>query len=125
MDVIIDGKSVGSTPLRRLRLPAGQHTVKLKNGELGIAKSMQVQIQPGENTDEEVVITRGTVIFNIIPWADVYVGNAHLGMTPLPPKAFWPGTYTVTLVNAELGVKKKIRVTVKSDQTTKVVEKLK
>jgi hypothetical protein len=125
MEVSIDGRDVGSTPVRRLRLSTGQHSVKVKNGELGLSRSLRIMIQPGETTTEEVVINRGTVIFNIAPWAEVYIGNDHLGMTPMPPKQLWPGTYNVTLVNPELKVKKKIKVTVKSDQTTKVVEKLK
>ncbi len=46
--VIVDGQSMGNTPLLNLRLPAGVHQVKLVNQEFGLEKTMTIKIQPGK-----------------------------------------------------------------------------
>jgi len=47
-DVFIDGKKVGTTPLRSFELPAGHHTLELRNDEAGARKSVSVNIRPNE-----------------------------------------------------------------------------
>lgn len=49
-DVTVDGMAVGQTPLRPLSLGAGEHTVVLRNADLGRERILQVRLQPGETT---------------------------------------------------------------------------
>lgn len=46
--VFIDGRSVGNTPQLGLRLPAGRYTVRLANSELGMSKTLIVNVAAGE-----------------------------------------------------------------------------
>jgi serine/threonine-protein kinase len=46
--VTVDGKMVGSSPLFRVRLAAGRHTVSLTNEAEKLTKVIQVEIRPGE-----------------------------------------------------------------------------
>jgi PEGA domain len=46
--VTIDGRFVGNTPQFDLRLPAGKHSIKLVNEELGVSRTLTITIKPGE-----------------------------------------------------------------------------
>ena len=46
--VFIDGRLVGNTPQLGLRLPAGRYTVRLANSELGMSKTLIVNVAAGE-----------------------------------------------------------------------------
>lgn len=49
-----NGRALGQTPLVKVRLPAGVHTLSLSNSELGIETSYQITIQPGATTARRV-----------------------------------------------------------------------
>ena len=44
------GRALGTTPLNRVALPAGTHTLTLENSEQGISKTHVVVIKSGETT---------------------------------------------------------------------------
>jgi serine/threonine-protein kinase len=44
----LDGKAIGSTPMMRVSVHAGLHTVKFVNADRGIAKSVTVKVDAGE-----------------------------------------------------------------------------
>ena len=46
-EVSISGKPLGSTPLLRIPLPPGRHTLTLSNPELGVSTTYVVEIEPG------------------------------------------------------------------------------
>jgi serine/threonine-protein kinase len=46
--VTLDGRSLGETPLVRVSLPAGSHTLRLRNAEAGIDETYEVTIRSGE-----------------------------------------------------------------------------
>ncbi|GAB4203541.1 MAG: hypothetical protein OHK0013_17730 [Sandaracinaceae bacterium] len=48
--VTLDGRPLGETPLVRVSLPAGTHTLRLRNPEAGIDESYEVTIRSGETT---------------------------------------------------------------------------
>lgn len=48
--VYVDGKKVGNTPLVKLGLSPGKHTVKLVNENHGIEETLKVKILKGEDT---------------------------------------------------------------------------
>jgi serine/threonine-protein kinase len=49
-NVTLDGRALGETPLVRVSLPAGTHTLRLRNPEAGIDESYEVTIRSGETT---------------------------------------------------------------------------
>ncbi|MEW5854850.1 MAG: serine/threonine-protein kinase [Myxococcota bacterium] len=52
--VTVDGNPMGSTPLFKVRLPAGRHTVKLVNEAQGLTRTFTVDIKPGEVAKREI-----------------------------------------------------------------------
>lgn len=54
--ILVDGRFMGHTPQRALRLPAGMHRVLLVNDQLDMNKVFEVVIQPGE------VVTRVEIL---------------------------------------------------------------
>lgn len=52
--VSLDGRSLGTTPILRERLPAGPHTLLLVNPERGLRQRYRVTIRPGETTRRRV-----------------------------------------------------------------------
>jgi hypothetical protein len=46
--ILVDGEFMGNTPQLRLRLPAGQHSVRLVNEPLHMSKTLSVTIRDGE-----------------------------------------------------------------------------
>jgi hypothetical protein len=57
-EVYVDGRSVGSTPLRGLELPAGRHTLKLESAVLELSKTLDVVIAPGKNLTKNIDLSR-------------------------------------------------------------------
>jgi hypothetical protein len=61
--VLVDGKFVGHTPQRSLKLAAGWHRVRLINEPLGMSKSLDIEIRAGQTAryvemlDEDAVAT--------------------------------------------------------------------
>jgi serine/threonine-protein kinase len=52
--VSIDGRSVGQTPIVNRSLPAGNHTVRCVNPELGVTRNVTVDIRPGQTTRQRI-----------------------------------------------------------------------
>ena len=47
-EVYLDGRLIGNTPQMSVRVPAGRYTLRLSNPELGMSKTMIVQVAAGE-----------------------------------------------------------------------------
>lgn len=122
-EVTIGKRAVGNTPLRGYRLATGSHTVHLRNGKLGLLKTIQVTIRPGKTLSRRVVFEKGKVAIDVKPWADIYVQGKKIGTTPMLPIEMYEGTYQIRLVNSKLGVERTVRVTVRAKEVTRVIEK--
>jgi serine/threonine-protein kinase len=48
--VALNGRDLGETPLIRVRLPVGRHTLRLVNPDEGISETYEVEIRAGETT---------------------------------------------------------------------------
>ena len=53
-NVTVDGRSVGTTPIAAISLPAGPHSVGLQNSELGVSRSSSVVVRSGKLTTLKV-----------------------------------------------------------------------
>ncbi len=52
--VTVDGRAIGETPLVRVSLPAGTHTLRLRNSEADIDETYEVTIRAGETTSRRL-----------------------------------------------------------------------
>ena len=46
----MDGRKIGTTPIKKLRLTIGTHRVVLSNDELGFRKSYPVRVKAGKTS---------------------------------------------------------------------------
>ena len=50
----IDGRPAGNTPQMSLRLSAGTHTVRLKNPQFGLTKTLKIKVNADQTTTKIV-----------------------------------------------------------------------
>ena len=55
LDILLDGKLVGSTEIEKLMLKPGKHNLELVNESLGYRGSVEVRVRPGATTSVSVV----------------------------------------------------------------------
>jgi len=104
LQVEIDGKSYGMTPLKSIILPVGVHRLQVHHPEHGnwLAQDWvaEVKIEPNKTITPDILFS---VHYNITskPFgAQVLVDGAQLGATPLFIKALENESKTVTLSSA-------------------------
>lgn len=119
--VVIDGEVRGTTPLFRVKLLPGQHTVTFVNEGAGLAYETQVNVKSGyltkvrgEAASEEpqlwgaerpTEISGGTeeltqpgfVSVDCSPWAKVSIDGKVIGSTPVFRARVAPGAHVLTL----------------------------
>ena len=52
--VTVDGRAVGNTPLMNLPLPAGKHSIRMFNPDMGLTKTIKVTLKAGSTTTKVV-----------------------------------------------------------------------
>jgi hypothetical protein len=83
LQLLEDGRLVGSSRMERVMLRAGEHRLRLVNAPLGFESEAAVRVRAGEVTRHEVVVPHGTVSVNAVPWAEVFLDGRRVGETPL------------------------------------------
>jgi hypothetical protein len=118
----VDGKPVGSLPLRELELKAGAHRLRVHDAVTGAGREVRLVLKAGQHHVERVVLGQGTLNVLVEPWADVWLGERHLGQTPLAGVALWEGSHRVRLVHPS-GTRV-VSVSVRPGQTAVLRERL-
>ncbi len=122
-DIFLGAKRLGRTPAT-VRLPVGKVSLTFVNRELELRQTVSVQVDGKEQTEASFAFRKGKIAADATPWADVYIGERKLGTTPLAPREVYEGSYTLRLVNSELGAIKTVKVVVAPGKTTVVREQL-
>jgi len=117
VNVSIDGKDYGLTPIKQLLLISGFHDLRLKNEEYLIDETQQIFIEAGTPYEKTFSLGHfGTVNLNAVPWADVYVDEKFIGQTPIANLRLTVGTHEVTFRNTKFPLKRRT-VNVEEDTT--------
>ena len=116
--VHIDGKRVGSLPLKFHRLPVGQHRIQVRGTKHRYTMSQTVEVKAGGHQQLQLTPKKGTIRILVRPWAKVTLDGKALGTTPLPPVTVYEGPHSVVLENKDLQVTKRKRVQVKPGQVS-------
>jgi len=122
-DIFLGAKRLGRTPAT-VRLPVGTVSLTFVNRELELRQTVSVEVDGKEQTTASFAFQKGKIAADATPWADVYIGERKLGTTPLAPREVYEGSYTLRLVNSELGAIKTVKVVVAPGKTTVVREQL-
>ena len=103
VDILANGRLLGSSQNGRLTLPVGSHQLEIVNQSLGYRITRTVQISGGNNTAIALEFPKGTLALNAIPWAEVFVDGEKVGDTPIGNLPVALGTHEVVFRNPELG----------------------
>ncbi len=105
-EVSIDGEKVGETPMGRIRLSAGEHTISLMNENFAGLITDRVSIPTDETVTQKYSFNESGYLQVVVqPWADVFVDGRPVGQTPLQKVRIPVGRHTVTLRHPQLGEK--------------------
>jgi hypothetical protein len=100
MEVAIDGRKVGATPVRA-ELSPGAHTVVWRDERSGSSHTRVVRVSSGKRSVERWAPRHGTISFRILPYARVFVDDKLVGTTPMEPLSLIEGRHHVRLLNPE------------------------
>jgi hypothetical protein len=114
LEVSEGAKSIGTTDDGRLMLSPGRHDLTFTNKELGYKSKQAVDIDSGE-VKSITVDARGTVNFNAVPWAEVWIDGTKAGDTPLANEQVQLGTREIVFKNPEFG-ERRSTITVRADE---------
>ncbi|MCX7942922.1 MAG: serine/threonine protein kinase [Deltaproteobacteria bacterium] len=94
-----------------------------KDMKMGYEQSVEVkQREPSEKS--AVVIKKGRLSINAIPWADVYIGKKKIGTTPIFDYEVRAGLIELIFRNDDLGIVRKRRLLIEAGRETKHTEDL-
>jgi hypothetical protein len=117
-EVTINGEKVGETPMGRIRLSAGEHTISLLNENFAGLITDRVSIPADETVTRKYSFNESGYLQVVVqPWADVFVDGRPVGQTPLQKVRIPVGRHSVTLRHPQLG-EKTAEVDIKLEQTT-------
>ena len=94
---------LGSSRSERVMVSAGRHDLEIVNESLGFRTSRSVQVTPGRVSAIRIDVPQGSMSFNALPWADVWLDGARLGETPIGNVKVPIGEHDVVFRHPELG----------------------
>jgi hypothetical protein len=113
LQVFRNGELVGSTA-GPIAINQGRHALEVVNAALGFRAPVTVNVAAGQMARVTVPIPDARVNINAVPWADVTIGGAALGQTPLANLALPIGTHEVVFRHPQLGERRQT-ITVRVD----------
>jgi hypothetical protein len=119
MRILEGGKVIGTTESDRIMLPAGRHALELVNEGLEVRLGRVIAVQGGRELSLTVPVPSGRLSINAQPWAEVWVGSARLGETPLGNVSLPVGQHEVVFRHPQLGERRQT-VTVRASTPTRV-----
>jgi hypothetical protein len=103
MQVREDGQLVGTTEVKRMMLPPGEHDLEFVADAVGFTTRRAVRITAGQGTTLELPVPRAAVNINAAPWAEVLVDGERIGETPLANVLLPLGAHEIVFRHPELG----------------------
>ena len=119
VQVLENGRRLGSSDLERIMLPVGRHELEFVNDALGYREQRAIQISAGQTSSVRLEWPRGSMAINATPWAEVFVDGTRVGETPIGNFTTPIGTHDVVFRHPELG-ERRLSVTVKAGDPLKV-----
>ena len=123
-EVLLNGKRLGTVPLREVEAPAGPGRLVLRSRKHHFSISRRITLEAGKHQGLQLSPRKGTIRVLVRPWAKVSLDGKALGTTPLSPVEAYEGRHTLQLVNDKLGVKRRERVTVRPGKESVVKVRL-
>lgn len=107
-NIIFKGKNLGTTPLNKVKIPVGRHTIQLINKDQMINDTIVIRIQKDETLKQIFPFKKGTLRIDT-PGVSVTANGKVIGTSPLR-KALYQGNYSLMLKGAQGTKRKKIKI---------------
>jgi hypothetical protein len=113
LQLLENGKLVGTSRMDRIILPAGPHDIEAVNETLGYSSTQRVTVTADKATRLQLDVPTAKVSVNAIPWADVTIDGKSVGQTPIGNLAVAIGSHEIVYKHPQLGEQRQtITVTV-------------
>lgn len=119
MDILQEGRVLGSSRMDRVMLPVGSHRIEFANAGLEVSVAQTVQIAAGKTVNLAIPLPSGRLSVNAVPWADVSLDGVAVGTTPLGDLTVPIGSHEIVFRHPQLGERRQI-VTVKAKTPTRI-----
>ena len=108
LDILENGRSVGSTERGRILTPPGPHTIELVSQAVGFRETRQVDIKPGEVT--AVTIAMPPVKIEVVApaEAEILVDGQSVGTAPVGALRVAVGTREILMRHPTLGERRQV-----------------
>jgi hypothetical protein len=117
VQVLENGRLLGSSRVERIMLPVGRHNLEFVNEALGYRTQQTVYVVGGDVVPVKLRWPQGTVALNAVPWAEVLIDGQPVGETPIGGLTLPIGVHEVVFRHPELG-ERRASVTVTVGKTT-------
>ena len=121
LQIYEQGRLLGSSSIDRIMLAAGTHEIEIVSEPLGFRTTRTIQVSPGKVAPIAVVLPKGVVSLNAVPWATVSIDGEVVGDTPIGNLSVTIGPHEVVFTNPEFGEQRRtINVTLKAPVRTSI-----
>jgi hypothetical protein len=103
LQVIENGKLLGSTESETIMLPAGEHTFEFVNPALGFDATRAVKIGVGKTERIVLELPLTHISINATPWAQVWLDGESIGDTPIGNLSTVIGSHELIFRHPQLG----------------------
>jgi len=103
LEILENGRSIGSTEGGRILTPPGPHTIELVSQAMGFRETRQVEIRPGVVAAVTIAMPPATIEIVAPADAEILVDGERIGTAPLGPIQVAVGTREILMRHPALG----------------------
>jgi hypothetical protein len=103
LDIVEDGRVIGTTEGGRIFVKPGEHTLELVGESIGFRETRKVDVKPGEVAALTIELPTATLEIVAPADAEILIDGQLIGKAPLEPVAVAAGTREVSMRHPTLG----------------------
>ena len=108
LDILEDGRSIGSTEGGRILAAPGPHTIEVVSQAMGFRETRQVEVRPGGVAAVTIQMPPATIEVVAPADAEILVDGQSVGLAPLGPIQVAVGTREIVMRHPALGERRQI-----------------
>jgi hypothetical protein len=108
LDIVEDGRVIGTTEGGRLPARPGTHTLDIVGERIGFSETHKLEVKPGEVTAVTIELPAAALEIIAPEGAEILIDGQLVGTAPLAPVAVAAGTREVTMRHPTLGEQRQI-----------------
>jgi hypothetical protein len=103
MQLLENGKLVGTSRMDQIILPAGQHEIQAVNEALAYSATQRVTVAASKSARVRFELPSAKVSINATPWAEVTIDGTSVGLTPIGNLSVVIGSHEIVYRHPQLG----------------------